>query len=193
MTAPATPSEANRKTNALLLLMVFNQASWSTLHVASRYLQVYAQPVKFDGLGLLASAKGSAAVFLFIGGTVQDLWLHRRSHGVVCSGDDDDARSSELPPLHPAANNDSSEAGTSTLECNSSDAAPGDTAARAPNRSQQPQTTAHAPTPVNDGMDEMVLQRTKLAYMLLFALVSTTRASTNIASSKYTYPYNISE
>ena len=36
-------------------------------------------------------------------------------------------------------------------------------------------------------------RRKKVIYTLLFAFVSTSRASSNIASSKYTYPYNISE
>ena len=34
-----------QSTNALLFLTIFNHASWSTLHVASRFLQVYAAPI----------------------------------------------------------------------------------------------------------------------------------------------------
>ena len=76
-----------------LTLAVFNHLSWSTLHVASRYLQVYAEPIAFDGQGLLSSTKGFSALFLFSIGVVNSRWVDRRrsigSPPVV--GDDDDA------------------------------------------------------------------------------------------------------
>lgn len=57
--------QKKQSTNALLLLTIFNHASWSTLHIASRYLQVYAKPITFDGQGVLSSTKGFAALFSF--------------------------------------------------------------------------------------------------------------------------------
>ena len=73
--------EQKQSPNALLLLTIFNHASWSTLHIAARYLQVYAKPITFDGLGVLSSAKGSAAVFLFLIGTINSCIDASRSDG----------------------------------------------------------------------------------------------------------------
>ena len=57
-------------TNKVLLLTIFNHASWSTLHVAARYLQLYAEPITFDSQTLLSSCKGSAAIFLYLIGII---------------------------------------------------------------------------------------------------------------------------
>ena len=70
-------------TNALLLLTIFNHASWSTLHVAARYLLVYST-ITFDSQTLLSSAKGSAAIFLYLIGIINS-W---------CAGGDDTIHSS---------------------------------------------------------------------------------------------------
>ena len=42
-------------------------------------------------------------------------------------------------------------------------------------------------------LEQYTLRRQQVMYTLAFAFVATTRASSNIASAAYTYPYNISE
>lgn len=44
---------------------LFNHILWSSQPVASRYLQVFAQPVLFDGQAVLCTAKAASAILLF--------------------------------------------------------------------------------------------------------------------------------
>mmetsp|Transcript_13673 Transcript_13673/g.28761 ORF Transcript_13673/g.28761 Transcript_13673/m.28761 type:complete len:428 (+) Transcript_13673:226-1509(+) len=134
-------------TNSLLIQTVFNHACWSSMHVAARYLQVYAQPMKFDGQGVLASAKGSAAIFLFLVGLVSS-WVDRH-----CYLTKNDKESTETI-------NVSKKEAMSGMDWEDKD-------------------------PANKST------RKKIFYTLLFAFVSTSRASLNVASAKFTYPYNI--
>lgn len=53
--------ESNRR----FFLAFVNHVLWSTLAVASRYLQVFARPQVFDGQGVLATAKATSAILLF--------------------------------------------------------------------------------------------------------------------------------
>jgi hypothetical protein len=51
--------------NRRFLLAFVNHVLWSSQPVASRYLQVFAEPVVFDGLGVLCTAKAASAILLF--------------------------------------------------------------------------------------------------------------------------------
>ena len=202
-----------------LTLAVFNHLSWSTLHVASHYLQVYAEPIAFDGQGLLSSTKGFSAVFLFSIGVVNSRWVDRRrsigSPPVV--GDNDAARNyddtgvggSASPPPVPSSSMiaASSETAASCVGDFEEDATSthGDDPVIRP-RQQQHQdesvsfVTSQTLSPkanenccaMMDG-DEPSRRKEVMFYTILFAFVSTTRACSNIASSGYTYPHNIGE
>jgi len=192
-----TTTQATR-TNKLLLLTLFNHASWSTLHVAARYLQVYAEPAKFDSQTLLSSAKGSAAIFLYLIGIINS-WCVKNdtinsslsstntSLGVGATylvdgghdGDPDSSDGSNDTDESIISNNDNLQ---STYQQSS---------LLSVTSSQQNHDRNHSSEAKH--MIESELRRQKIKYTLLFAIVSTTRASSNIASSKYTYPYNISE
>ena len=192
-------------TNALLLLTIFNHASWSILHVAARYLLVYST-ITFDSQTLLSSAKGSAAIFLYLIGIINS-W---------CAGGDDTIHSS-LSSVTTAL--DTSNAcvvdGNYDDEADDPDLNDGqsiqydiDESAVTLNndklKSTYQQSSSLLPVKSDQNHDrnqyseanqviESELRRQKIKYTLLFAIVSTTRASSNIASSKYTYPYNISK
>lgn len=192
-----TTTQATR-TNKLLLLTIFNHASWSTLHVAARYLQVYAKPMTFDSQTLLSSCKGSAAIFLYLIGIINS-WCFdsnsslssvntplRASTACLVHGDDDD-------------DPDSSD-GSMRFDIDESIISNKDnlqsTYQQSPSLLSVTSSQQNHDRNRNSEVEQMIdskLQRQKIKYTLLFAIVSTTRASTNIASSKYTYPYNISE
>ncbi len=117
-------------------------------YFAARYLQVYAQPMKFDGQGVLSSAKGFAAIFLFLVGVVSS-WVDKH----CCS----------------------TKIKASTESINMT----------------KKETRGGIESEENDTANKFTRQ--KIFYTLLFAFVSTSRASLNVASAKFTYPYNISE
>lgn len=51
--------------NRNFFLAFLNHLIWSSLPVASRYLQVYAEPLSFDGQGVLCTAKATSALLIF--------------------------------------------------------------------------------------------------------------------------------
>lgn len=206
------------------------------MHVASRYLQVYAEPITFDGQGLLSSAKGFAAFFLFSTGII-NLWIE---NGNTCEKYEADAENSTIESVHknygaaadsllsslpsvdttltagtPCLRDSNHNISVETDEKKYTTSEIYDTVA--PSKQQQSAVFSCSaqctrPSKTLDeisfskqkngcqnnvqkvGIDASRLQRRKkVIYTLLFAFVSTTRASSNIASSKYTYPYNISE
>ena len=190
-----------------LTLAVFNHLSWSTLHVAARYLQVYAEPIAFNGQGLLSSTKGFAAAFLFSVGVVNS-WVDRCRIG--------------LPDGDNAARNYGTGGGSASTPVPSSIAVSSETVsyvgdtnrnASVESESVEDATSTHGDDPVRpqqqqdesisfesqtDGYcamdgDEPSQRKKVMFYTILFAFVSTTRASSNIASSRYTYPHNIGE
>ena len=198
----------NTRTNKLLLLTIFNHASWSTLHVAARYLQVYAKPT-FDSQTLLSSCKGSAAIFLYLIGIINS-WCSddinsnlvsddntvggsSTAGGTTCLVDnydenDDDPNSSDDGSRDNTdesiiSNNDNLQ---STYQQQQSSLLPASSSSPQQNHDRNHSSEA-------EQMNDSELRRQKIKYTLLFAIVSTTRASSNIASSKYTYPYNISK
>ena len=69
-----------KTTTLLLLKTIANHATWSSLHVAARYLQVNAEPRHFDGMVLVSSTKGFAAIFRFAMGRVSS-WVDSRRSG----------------------------------------------------------------------------------------------------------------
>ncbi|EJK53750.1 hypothetical protein THAOC_26742 [Thalassiosira oceanica] len=130
-----------KTTTVLLLKTIANHSAWSSLHVAARYLQVHAEPRHFDGMVVVSSTKGFAAIFRFGIGAVSGFWAHSKRAGFERLASVDGERSSI-------------------------------------------EDTAQIGHPTTRG-------RRRLRFMVLFAFVSTTRASTNIASAGYTYPFNI--
>ena len=195
-----TTKQATR-TNKLLLLTIFNHASWSTLHVAARYLQVYAKPITFDSQTLLSSCKGSAAIFLYLIGIINsgcaddinsDLssadTVRGTAGGTACLVDGDDDEDDD--PDSSDGSNDTDES-VILKNDNMQSTYQQQSSLLSVTSSQQ-----NHDRNLNSEAEQMIdseLQRQKIKYTLLFAFVSTTRASSNIASSKYTYPYNISE
>lgn len=219
-----------QSTNALLFLTIFNHASWSTLHVASRFLQVYAKPIPFDGQGVLSSAKGSAALFLFVFGALNSWKESYRNNymSIAVQADKDVAETpgspevgvaSTLPSVNAALSASASCLCNSTNNSNSnlnemddaSDEQIKDADLTTIQEKQsltsysslqtsQPREGSDENTDQNDAAASEGLNnstspssRTKVMYTLLFAFVATSRASSNIASSKFTYPYNISK
>ncbi|KAL7529307.1 hypothetical protein ACHAXR_002889 [Thalassiosira sp. AJA248-18] len=199
--------QKKQSTNALLLLTIFNHASWSTLHIASRYLQVYAKPITFDGQGVLSSAKGFAALFLFLVGVINS-WIESvRSRVVVGSGGqtigdgnyiESSALTSSLPSVNASLSAsasylcDSSHSSSSEFGDNDSTSNQCDTNGTPLQQKQSSIAGSSQREEEELGIDTSTsLRRKRAAYTLLFAFVSTSRASSNIASSKYTYPYNI--
>ena len=187
---PTLSSTTTDTTNALLLLTIINHASWSTLHVAARYLQVYAQPITFDSPTLLSSTKGFAALFLFIFG-IASSWVDENYYS---AGNKYSRLQSVNDTLNASASclvdgNDKSKSNNKNERAEYDTLIPKEQIAAMSNHS-----TTHAiqdeDTEIEDGI---LLQRKRLLYALLFAVVSTTRASSNIASAKFTHPYNISE
>ena len=191
---PTLSSTTTETTNTLLLLTIINHASWSTLHVAARYLQVYAQPITFDSPTLLSSTKGFAAFFLFIFG-IASSWADENYYS---AGNKYSRFQSVNDTLNASASclvddNDKSKSNNKNERAES--ATQYDTlTSKEQIAAMSNQSTTHAiqdeDTEIEDGI---LLQRKRLMYALLFAVVSTTRASSNIASAKFTYPYNISE
>ena len=191
---PTLSSTTTETTNTLLLLTIINHASWSTLHVAARYLQVYAQPITFDSPTLLSSTKGFAALFLFIFG-IASSWVDENYYN---AGN----KYSKLQSVNDTLNirasclvddNDKSKSNNKNERAES--ATQYDTlTSKEQIAAMSNQSTTHAiqdeDTEIEDGI---LLQRKRVMYALLFAVVSTTRASSNIASAKFTYTYNISE
>ena len=200
--ASRTKHAAN--TNTLLLQTIFNHASWSTLHVAARYLQVYAHPLVFDGQGVLSSAKGFAALFLFLLGIISS-WVDRTC---CCRSGD-----SSLPAAFAGGSESVTACDANKKDENKNNGvqtrSAGDYGSLSADKQLQQEipsskelnTSVSNPTEnevdaQNDELQstEKSMQfRRKVFYTLLFAFVSTCRASLNIASAKYTYPYNISE
>lgn len=185
------------RTNKLLLLTIFNHASWSTLHVAARYLQVYAEPT-FDSQTLLSSCKGSAAIFLYLIGIINS-WCSdddtipsnlssmntSLSTSTACLVDDKDE---DDPLLSDGSIRDTDESIISNND-NKLQSTYQQSSSLLPVKSEQNHDRNQTSEPLDIDSE---LWRQKIKYTLLFAFVSTTRASSNIASSKY-YPYNISE
>ena len=160
-----TTNASPSKTNTLLLQAVITHALWSTLHVSARYLQVYAEPT-FDAQCVLASTKGFAALVLCLLEFLRArCCLHKQYR--CCSRDKIDSISSTESEA-----NDSVDA-----------------------------SCASKPSLVEDAFDAKKdaaitsrrMQRKRIIFISLFALLSTCRASMNVASAKFTHPYNISE
>lgn len=57
---------ASREESRQFLLALINHILWSTLSPASRYLQVFAEPMVFDGQGILATCKATSAILVAI-------------------------------------------------------------------------------------------------------------------------------
>ncbi|EJK72953.1 hypothetical protein THAOC_05462 [Thalassiosira oceanica] len=70
-----------KTTTVLLLKTIANHAAWSSLHVAARYLQVHAEPRHFDGMVVVSSTKGFAAIFRFSIGAVSSFWTDSKRAG----------------------------------------------------------------------------------------------------------------
>jgi len=140
-------------THTHLLQTVINHICWSTLHVAARYLQVYAQPMVFNGQSVLASTKGFAAIVVFTTGSLK----------LCCTSvSDDNDKDAIASPMtqHTTA--------TEVLI----------------NANENRDTNKDVMTRANQWKQQII-------YATLFATVATTRALSNIASAKYTYPYNL--
>ena len=137
---------------------------------------MYAKPITFESQTLLSSTKGFAAIFLFIIGIINS-WIIGNcvddTSNVGCTdNNNDDDNVPQSNNLHLAPPKQSTTV-TSLLykQCD-------------------------ANQENNDGCEDVerrVLQRKRIIYTLLFAFVSTSRASSNIASANYTYSYNISK
>jgi len=61
-----TATIATRRKSRQFLLALFNHVVWSTQSPASRYLQVFAEPMVFDGQGVLATCKATSALIVAI-------------------------------------------------------------------------------------------------------------------------------
>ena len=192
---PTLSSTTTETTNTLLLLTIINHASWSTLHVAARYLQVYAQPITFDSPTLLSSTKGFAALFLFIFG-IASSWVDENYNS---AGNKYSRLQSVNDTLNTRASclvddNDKSKSNKKKNERAESATQYDTLTSKEQIAAMSNHSTTHAiqdeDTEIEDGI---LLQRKRVMYALLFAVVSTTRASSNIASAKFTYTYNISE
>ena len=140
-------------TRTHLLQTVINHICWSTLHVAARYLQVYAQPMVFNGQSVLASTKGFAAIVVFTTGSLESCCTS------VSDDNDKDAKASPMTQH------------TTTTEV-------------LINANENRDTNKDVITQANQW-------KQRILYATLFATVATTRALSNIASAKYTYPYNL--
>ena len=118
-----------KTTTLLLLRTIANHATWSSLHVAARYLQVHAEPLHFDAMVVLSSTKGFAAFFRFCVGAASNWVDSKRRAGFerLASIDGEPSSSEE------------------TMNSN----------------------------------DQVVTRGRRLRLLVLFAFVSTTRASTN--------------
>ena len=234
MTGPQSPSNPKQSTKTLLFQTILNHASWSTLHVAARWLQVYAQPIKFDGQGVLSSAKGFAALFLFLlplasswsdkcyakecGKKIADSEGLKPSPSLLslnssvgtsivsapCSNDshrpDDIAGSAQLIACvsegEESAMNEKEISGLSQQQ-KSPIAMPISSSSTVPSLAPASITSSDQTNlpgeEIRERREAAILHQRKVMYTLLFAFVSTCRASLNIASAKFTYPYNISE
>lgn len=147
-------------TRTHLLLTVINHVCWSTLHVAARYLQVYAQPMVFNGQSVLASTKGFAAVVVFTMGSIKSCCCLEQQKQLIIDDYDKEPMTQHTTTKVESTNaNENSDADNDITTTTS--------ILRAGQWKQQ------------------------IIYATLFATVATTRALSNIASAKYTYPYNL--
>ena len=183
----------------------------------------------FDGQGVLSSAKGSAALFLFVFGALNSWKESYRNNymSIAVQADKDVAETPGSPEVKVASTlpsvNVELSASASCL-CNSSNNSNSNLNemdyASVQNKdadlttiqekqsltsysslqTSQPREGSDETTNQNDAAASEGLNnstspssRTKVMYTLLFAFVATSRASSNIASSKFTYPYNISK
>jgi drug/metabolite transporter (DMT)-like permease len=134
--------------------------------VAARYLQVYATPIVFNGQSVLASTKGFAAVVVFTMGSFKSLCCSEQQQQQYCK----------------------------TIEENNKD----ETKSLSPVMIK-PQTSAkEVSINENENVNNDITTITttsilpqRILYATIFATVATTRALSNIASAKYTYPYNL--
>lgn len=180
-----------KATKTLVLLTVFIHTVWSTLHVASRYLQVYAKPIPFDGQGVLSTTKGFSAVLLFVIGVVSS-WIE--SCSAVGSTVKDEAE---------AENNSDSTSLTGNTSLTESQREDSCTALDAGIRlheeseiSQQQQSAEVTPggeIATSQETDASSRRRKVVCYTILVGIVAVCRSSSNIAAAKWTYPYNSSE
>ena len=137
---------------------------------------MYAKPITFESQTLLSSTKGFAAIFLFIIGIINS-WIigncvDDTSSNVGCTDNNNDGNVPQSKNLNSAPPKQSTSV-TSLFDkqCDANQENNGDC----------------------ENVERRVLQRKRIIYTLLFAFVSTSRASSNIASANYTYSYNISK
>ena len=137
---------------------------------------MYAKPITFESQTLLSSTKGFAAIFLFIIGIINS-WIigncvDDTSSNVGCTDNNNDGNVPQSKNLNSAPPKQSTSV-TSLFDkqCDANQENNGDC----------------------EDVERRVLQRKRIIYTLLFAFVSTSRASSNIASANYTYSYNISK
>ena len=186
MTPPATPSS-----NTLLLQTILNHALWSTLHVAARYLQVYATPLVFESQTILSSTKGFAFVVLLLIGVVRSR-IDVRS----CScGDMNTTNNTHCAVVNKSQREEEEGATSNSKDGRIKGDVNGIIIATTPSSSSQTeQSTDRSGEDTDLGGVVLAQQRRKVVmYTVLFASVSSCRASLNVASAKFTYPYNISE
>jgi hypothetical protein len=146
---------------------IANHMLWSTLAVSGRYLQVYASPVVFHGMAVLAVSKALSGVLLFANGC----WIHSR-----CSN------TCRHPPHRGRDATREAAATTTTTEASVSDG---------PNDSSNHSGSGSRHRRPSGGGGGAKL-RTKVFYAVLFGSVATFRACFNMASTKFTLSYNIS-
>ena len=161
-------------TRSHLLLTVINHTCWSTLHVAARYLQVYAQPIVFNGQSVLASTKGFAAVVVFTMGSFKSCCCSEQSQQQYCKTREDNDKD-ETKSLSPVMMKPQTSAKEVSIIANENNNADNDITIA---------TTSILPRAVAQW-------KQRILYATIFATVATTRALSNIASAKYTYPYNL--
>jgi hypothetical protein len=126
----------------LFVWAIINHFLWSTLAVASRYLQVYASPQTFNGMAILATCKATSALVLFL-----------YNNTASCSVNNNTTSSSSSVDAATGAGDESC---TQTQKVEAS-------------------------------------SKTRLVFAILFGSAAACRACFNMASTKYTLSYNISE
>jgi drug/metabolite transporter (DMT)-like permease len=127
---------------------------------------VYAQPIVFNGQSVLASTKGFAAVVVFTMGSFKSCCSEQsqqRCCKTIEENDKDETKS--LQPMTPHT--------TTTI-------------------TKEVSINANENNHVNNDITTITTTwKQQILYATIFATVATTRALSNIASAKYTYPYNL--
>jgi len=153
------------------LLALINHIIWSTLTVASRYLQVYAVPTVFDGQGVLATAKATSLILIFTCSHIVCPEKEEQNSSRTHENDDDEGKDSDAV-MQEDANVD-------------------DVDARAERRPTVPVRQKGMLEPMQAHTTPPPPKRTKIFFALLFGIVATCRAALNIASAQFTLSYYI--